>query len=209
MRCPLCRLGFTILSMSMPKIIVNLSFKFVFVALTFRWNLFTYMICPELDPDVLEFLPDPIFIYPVCQLYIMQHEWKSPVLYKWEVELFLLEHLLFQKLTDREFLEISQQQITPDPRGVQLATLYTRGRVDLAATLTGKIVPLIWLLPLYSSFDGIHFQKMYKWCKLSRSISASSEEMKKISFYFNLVTNNGTCVKEESFSWFDYNGADT
>ena len=182
--------------------------------ISFRWKLFTYIISPELDSQILQNLPDPSFIYPVCQLYIMQHEWQTPVLFKWEVELFLLEHLRFQKLTDSEFQDISQQEIIPDPRGVQLATLYTRGRVDLASKLTGKIVPIIRVLPLYSSFDGIHFQKMYKRYKLDQTIGASSEEVKEISFYFNLITNNGTFVRKKQkkrskrFSRFDDDSVD-
>ena len=189
-----------------PSVLTNL--KCHIFAFIFRWKLFTYLISPELDPEVLQFLPDPCFIYPVCQLYIMQHEWQTPILFKWEVELFLLEHLRFQKLTDSQFLEISKQRIIPDPRGVQLATLYTRGRVDLASKLAGKIVPITRVLPLYSSFDGIHFQKMYKRYKLYQTIDASRDEVKEISFYFNLITNNGTSVRKEKLkeklTWFDY-----
>ena len=144
---------------------------------------------------MLQNLPDPSFIYPVCQLYIMQHEWKIPVLFKWEVELFLLEHLRFQKLTNSEFQEISQQEIIPDPRGVQLATIYTRGLVELASKLAGKIVRASLLMPLYCSFDGIHFQTQYNHSKSIQAVEASSEEMKNIHFYFDLVTEKGKVIK--------------
>ena len=156
------------------------------------------MISPELDPEVLQFLPDPSFIYPVCQLYIIQNEWKTPVLSKQEVQLFLLEHLRFQKLTEKEFLEISQQKITPSPRGVQLATIYTRGQVGLglASKLIGNIVPACLLMPVYCSFDGIHFQAMYNRYKEDGFVKASSEEMDSIGFYFDLVTKNGSAVRE-------------
>lgn len=62
----------------------------------FRWTIFSYMISPELDPQSLRNLADPSFIFPVCQLFMTQHDWKEPVLYDWEVQLFLLEHLRFQ-----------------------------------------------------------------------------------------------------------------
>ena len=162
-----------------------------------RWKLFTFLISPELDPEVLQNLPDPSFIYPVCQLYIIQNEWKTPVLSKQEVELFLLEHLRFQNLTDKEFFEISQQKITPSPRGVQLATIYARGQVGLASKLIGNIVPASLLMPVYCSFDGIHFQTMYNRYKKDGFIQASSEEMDSIGFYFDLITKNGSAVREE------------
>ena len=170
---------------------INLTFSY-------RWKIFAYIISPELDSKILQNLPDPSFIYPVCQLYIMQHEWKAPVLFKWEVDLFLLEHLRFKKLTDSEFQEISQQEIIPDPRGVQLAAVYTRGLVDLASKLAGKIVPASLLMPLYCSFDGIHFQTQYNHSKSIQAVQASSEEMEIIHFYFDLVTEQGKVIKTHS-----------
>ena len=128
---------------------------------------------------------------------MMQNEWKSPVLYEWEVKLFLLEHLQFQNLTNSEFQKNLGQDIIPDPRGVQLATIYTRGKVDLASKLAGEIVPASLSMPVYCSFDGIHFQTMYNRYKSVQAVEASSEELKIIHFYFNLVTKNGSAVREE------------
>ena len=127
----------------------------------------------------------------------MQNEWKSPVLYKWEVKLFLLEHLRFQNLTDSDFQTNLEQEIIPDPRGVQLATIYTRGKVDLASKLAGEIVPASLLMPLYCSFDGIHFQTRYNRFKSIQAVEANSEELKIIHFYFDLVTKNGSAVRED------------
>ena len=155
------------------------------------------MISPDMDFKLLQSLPDPGFIYPVCQLYIMQHEWQAPVLFKWEVELFLLEHLRFQDLTKHDFEEISRHSIQPSARGVQLATLYTQGKVDLASKLAGKIVPIAQLLPLYTNFDGMDFQKMYSRYKAVEFIEATPQELNTIRFYFDLVTKNGTCVRKE------------
>ena len=167
------------------------------VVLIFRWKLFAFMISPGLDFKLLQSLPDPKFIYPVCQLYIMQHEWQAPILFKWEVELFLLEHLRFQDMTENDFKEISRQSIQPNPRGVQLATLYTFGKIDLASKMVGKIVPIAQLMPLYTNFDGMDFQKMYNRYKVVGFIEATPQELNTIRFYFDLVTNNGTCVRKE------------
>ena len=163
----------------------------------FRWKVFAFMISPELDFKLLQSLPDPRFIYPVCQLYIMQHEWQVPVLFSWEVQLFLLQHLRFQEMTEKDFKAISRQSIQPNPRGIQLATLYTQGKVDLASKMAGKIVPIAHLLPLYTNFDGLAFQQMYSRYKAVGFIEATHQELNTISFYFDLVTNNGTCVRKE------------
>ena len=57
-----------------------------------------HIVCPGLSPIVLQNLPDPDALYPVCQLYMMQHEHSKPILYNWEVKLFLLEHIRFQSM---------------------------------------------------------------------------------------------------------------
>ena len=46
----------------------------------------------------------------------------QPVLFKWEVEAFLLEHLRFQKLTEEDFDELARRKIIPHPRGIQLVS---------------------------------------------------------------------------------------
>jgi hypothetical protein len=40
-----------------------------------------------MDPEALEKLyrQDPRFIFPICELFRMQHEMDQPVLYAWEV----------------------------------------------------------------------------------------------------------------------------
>ncbi len=50
----------------------------------------------------------------------MKHEMSHPVLSKWEVEAFLLEHLRFQKLTEKDFDELALRKVVPHPRGIQL-----------------------------------------------------------------------------------------
>ena len=127
----------------------------------------------------------------------MQNNWECPLLYKWEVQLFLLQHLRFKNLTDADFEEISRQNVVPNPRGVELAAIYVHGRLDLASKLVGGIVELKYLLLLYSSFDGIHFQNLYLACKDFCSIEsvASPDELVSIQKYFNLSTLNGSLVK--------------
>ena len=160
------------------------------------------MVSPQLDPFALRMLKDPSFIFPVCQLFIMQHELEEPVLYDWEVKVFLLEHLRFQSLTDNDFLEISKERIVPNPRGVQLATLYTSAKFDFASKIVGKIVPIANLMPLNCSLDGIHFQKLYLDCKRINSVDleATIEEKDLIRPYFDIVTSNGIKVKQYSMN---------
>ena len=162
----------------------------------FRWKIFSYIISPKLNTNVLQNLADPSFIYPVCQLFLMQQAWKTPLLYKWEVELFLLQHLRFKNLSDNDLQEISRPKIVPAARGVHLAAIYTQGKVDLASKLSGGIVQMKYLMPLYSSFDGIHFQKLYLACKEDCSVEseASLDELILIRHYFDIITSDGTKI---------------
>ena len=123
---------------------------------------------------------------------------KQPVLYDWEVQVFLLQHLRFQGMTDGDFEKISRQKIVPDPRGVHLATLYSRSMLEFASKNLGDLLDVVLLMPLYSSFDGIHFQELYNRCKAQCSIEqeANPEELNFISPYFELVTSNGKRVKQ-------------
>ena len=116
---------------------------------------------------------------------------------KFQVEAFLLEHLRFQKLTDSDFFKISQEKIVPDPRGVHLATFYTRALINAASILVGHVANVVTLIPLFSSFDGIHFQQIYNRCKSRKSVDqeASAEELAILRPYFDIVTSGGRDVK--------------
>jgi len=104
---------------------------------------------------------------------------------------------LIQEITEEDFLQVSGRNFVPDPRGVHLAILYTRSRLDFASRLAGNVVSGQKLMALYTSIDGVHFQDLYLRCKQAGSIKeeASLEEMNSIRPYFDLVTSNGTKVK--------------
>ena len=51
----------------------------------FRWRLFSHIVSPHLNPEDLKNLDDPGLIFPVCQLFVIQHEWDQPILFAWEV----------------------------------------------------------------------------------------------------------------------------
>ena len=169
-----------------------------------------HIVCPGLSPIVLQNLPDPDTLYPVCQLYMMQHEPSKPILYDWEVKLFLLEHIRFQsmlRLKDPKavFLKIAEKQIVPHPRGVHLATIYTKSPLEHAWLYVGN-TETRKMRPLWTSFDGIDFQDIYKRClKLSlESASGAFSDMTRnlgqdkkdlIEELYNISTSNGERVK--------------
>ena len=111
--------------------------------------------------------------------------------------MFLLEHVRFQRLTQEDLARISQEKVIPDPRGVHLATLYTRSLIDTASVVVGNIVATDKLISLLSSFDGIHFQQMYKRCKRRKSVDreATYNELSTIRPYFDIITSGGKNVK--------------
>ena len=79
-----------------------------------RWELFFFIVrIPRIDCEYIRNLDDPTLIYPICQLHVIQHGQHKVLLNGWEVQLFLLEHLRFQKRTTEDFFEISHLQVVP------------------------------------------------------------------------------------------------
>merc|ERR1712061_769648 len=56
-----------------------------------RWNFFSYIVDPKLDPRFLEGISDEN-LYMVIQLYTIQHEHKEPLMTKREIMAFIIMH---------------------------------------------------------------------------------------------------------------------
>ena len=166
-----------------------------------------HIVCPGLSPIVLQNLPDPDTLYPVCQLYMMQHEPSKPILYDWEVKLFLLEHIRFQwmlHLKDPKavFSKIAEKKIVPHPRGAHLATIYTKSPLEHAWLYVGN-TDTRKMRPLWTSFDGIDFQGIYKRClelgpepafiEMTKNLGKEKQDL--IEKFYNISTSNGKRVK--------------
>jgi len=137
---------------------------------------------------------------------MMQHESDEPILYDWEVRLFILEHFRFQsilKLPDPRavFSKIAELQVVPDSRGVHLASLYTTGPLEQAWLYVGN-TDTRKMRPLWTSFDGIDFQGIYKksWelgpdalPEMTRNLGRDKRDL--MEELFNLCTSNGKRVK--------------
>lgn len=155
-----------------------------------RWKIFSYIVSPSLDPDDLKTL-DQNFLYLVCQLRMLQDDWRAPVLFDWEVRVFLLHHL---RLHEEELPQFR----LPKARGIHLATLYTSGFLPHAASLTPRIFNGQEKFFPMKNFNGILFQSLYSECSESQSVVsvATIDEMELMEKYFNIITSSGARVRD-------------
>ena len=99
--------------------------------------------------------------------------------------------------------------VVPDPRGVCVATLYTRGGIHFINLVVGEVVDKKHLLNL-NNFDGQIFQWLYSKAKLSGSVDCllqyllseeslgiSQEFFQEMEQIYNFVTSNGRNIKPD------------
>ena len=67
-----------------------------------RWKMFAHIVSPNLDFKRLKSASEEGFLYPVCQLRVLQHDMEEPILFGWEVQLILLQHLKYRNMNDDE-----------------------------------------------------------------------------------------------------------
>ncbi len=133
-----------------------------------RLELFSFIISPTINVNRLRDFPTE-HLFVACQLYYLQNECENgPILHSWEVEAFILQKLLLQKKSLTELSAIRFPPNVPDYRGVQLATLFCRSLIVMAAQLVGMKDVLQHLL-LVRNFDGKLFQSIYLEIKHGRS----------------------------------------
>ena len=99
--------------------------------------------------------------------------------------------------------------VIPDPRGVCVATLYTRGGIYFANNVVGEVVDKKHLLNL-NNFDGQIFQWLYSKAKLNGSVEClrqyllsqeslgiSQEIFQEMEQIYDFVTSNGQNIKPD------------
>ena len=99
--------------------------------------------------------------------------------------------------------------VVPDPRGVCVATLYTRGGIYFANKVAGEVVDRKHLLNL-NNFDGQIFQWLYSKAKVNGSVECllqyllseeslgiSQDIFQEMEQIYNFVTSNGQNIKPE------------
>lgn len=122
-----------------------------------RLRLLAWCVDPRLDPQLLTDLT-PGEICLLTNLYKMQWERESPVLEDWEVRVFILQFYCLEEWTGRDRRGLTR--VLPNPRGLHLATLYTRSFMPNIVDAVGRPFSLGHTL-LNDQLDGKLFQNVY------------------------------------------------
>ena len=101
--------------------------------------------------------------------------------------------IFIEPVIDTEYISI------PDPRGVCLATLFTRGMLYHANAVVGYVIPKEDMLNL-NNFDGQLFQWMYLKAKTSMSVNGLLQylpEEKHLEFekIYMFVSSDGNKIR--------------
>jgi len=166
-----------------------------------RWKLFSWMINPKLENLALMLKLnslDETDIYCVLHLYVMQHEWTTPLLTEKELKSFILVNLRMKTMTDEEIMNIPITFV-PTFRSVQLATFYWRDLMLSFSDAVGHILAPEHFL-LHNKFDGVLFQKIY--LEFHDENNNKNDVIKKheedyVKKVYQLVTSNETKVKKD------------
>ncbi|XP_063224758.1 constitutive coactivator of peroxisome proliferator-activated receptor gamma-like [Bacillus rossius redtenbacheri] len=121
-----------------------------------RWELFLWCISPALDRSALTYI-DPKYYVPAAVLYYLVHV-DEHLLYDWEVEAIISQAVLLQTMKDRQLVSLRTQ--IPEPRAVQVASLFGRGVTTVLLVMAACGVPLKQMMPwLY--YDGKLFLEQF------------------------------------------------
>ena len=156
-----------------------------------RWKLFAYTINPDLDAKIVQGLCEKD-LFMVCQLYIMQHNWLTPVLTKHEVQTFILMHLRLKTMTYEEIDQMSLD-VVPSARSIQLTTLYTTSILPHVSQVVGDVIARKYWMSI-SNFEGYLFQNLYKDYVLGEGAEVLPGQEPELTNLFNIVTSNGKRV---------------
>ena len=119
-----------------------------------RWDLFSYIINPEADPELFKAVPKEDLIM-VCKLYHMQNERRIPLLYEYEVKAFILTHL---KVDQKEDFDL--KIFVPEPRTTQLTTIYKFKILNLINATIGTLFENYSKCRIWS-FEFWHFPPIF------------------------------------------------
>ncbi len=122
------------------------------------WRIFAYVISPDLDWTNLKAL-NAQDVLITCFLRTLKDE--EVDLLGWEIEAFLMNHFVFKTKCESTLELVKFPPNVPDPRGIHLASLYTRSALPMLLSLIKPPgLELIDLLNV-SNFDGKLFQSLY------------------------------------------------
>ena len=128
-----------------------------------RWALFSYIVSPSLDVALLSSSPylGGDCLFPLIALHYLINETERLVLEDWELDAFIAQHFLVKLWSPDRISKIRIPPNVPDPRGVQLATIYmARGLFGKANAAVGYPFPEEYFLNI-NIFDGKLFQSIY------------------------------------------------
>ena len=126
-----------------------------------RWSLLSHIISPTLDVSVLSSIPHEDCVYPLLALHYLINETERLVLDDWELDAFIAQHFYLKLWSLDRISKIRFPPNVPDPRGVQLATIYmARGLFGRANAAVGYPVAEGRFLNI-NIFDGKLFQSIY------------------------------------------------
>ena len=126
-----------------------------------RWALLSYIVSPTLDVSLLSSIPHEDCVYPLLALYYLIYETERLVLEDWELDAFIAQHFILKLWSLDRISKIRIPPNVPDPRGVQLATIYmARGLLGKANAAVGRPLAEERFLNI-NIFDGKLFQSIY------------------------------------------------
>ena len=126
-----------------------------------RLALFSYIVSPSLDVALLSSSPYLDCVFPLIALHYLINETERLVLEDWELDAFIAQHFLVKLWSLDRISKIRIPPNVPDPRGVQLATIYmARGLFGKANAAMGYPLAEEYFLNI-NIFDGKLFQSIY------------------------------------------------
>ena len=152
-----------------------------------------------MDYEILE-QSNPEELFLKISLYIMQHEWKEPILRENEVKNFILMNLRLHsmKYEDiRQYIykiqnDLNIETFVPSPRPVHLGTVFCGSRmISMISEMLGDVVSRKYLL-VPSNYDGLLFSLMYEYKEINHF---NQKEATKLLEIYRFVTSNGINVK--------------
>ncbi len=167
-----------------------------------RWRVFAHVVSPRMELASLRRFPSEL-TYVAAQLFYMQHEAEAgPVLFPWEVRVFVLARLALPSKSVAELSAIPIPPTAPDHRGVQLATLFLRTPLQTAAKMV--LLPTAGRedLLLVRNYDGKLFQWLYLEAKredktLTEMAEREGVDAELMERLVSFATSGGKSVRKE------------
>ena len=133
-----------------------------------RLALLSYIVSPTLNVSLLLSIAHEDYVYPLLVLHYLIYETEILAIEDWELDAFIAQHFLLKLWSLDRITKIRIPPNVPDPRGVQLATIYmARGLFGRANAAVGYPLAEECFLNI-NIFDGKLFQSIYLEFKYGR-----------------------------------------